>query len=110
MNANDLTEKLPTTDVEKDYDTKPLLKEIREDLTRLMALFAESQTREEAFRTELRANEAAAREREAAFRVEILDRLDQIEIKVELTNSDHMELRTDIVKVRQRVERLERAA
>ena len=45
MNTKDLTEKLPVANAEPDYDTKPLLKEIREDLSQLMRSFGESQKR-----------------------------------------------------------------
>ena len=127
MNTNDLTEKLPTTDTEKEFDTKPLLKEIREDLTRLMAGFqqlTDGQTRLTELvsqlakavaqiataQTDLASAFAEERAKNEAFRTTVMERLDRIETKVEIVNSDHLELRTDMVYFKARMARLERAA
>ena len=54
-NTGGLTKTLTQTAAAKpDYDTKPLLKGLREDLTQLMAAFAQSRADDEAFRTGIR--------------------------------------------------------
>jgi hypothetical protein len=128
MNTNDLAEKSPVADVEKAYDTQPLLREMREDLSKLIAAFLESQkrfdeaeARNEAFRVEMRANldvlrvemranDEAARKREEAFREEVIERLDNIDIKLGEVHNDQLNIRADAIKLRKRVERLEVAA
>jgi hypothetical protein len=110
MNTNDLTEKLPVTDAEKDYDTKPLLREMREDLSKLVAAmlemqkrFDEAEARNEAFRVEMRV-------KQEAFRDEVIERLDNIEIKMGEVHNDQLDIRADAIKLRKRVERIELAS
>ena len=81
MNTNDLTEKLPVASAEADYDTKPLLKEIREDLLQLMRSFAESQKRADVMQESIAQMQetlsqlikafAESEKRNEAFRIEI---------------------------------------
>ena len=135
MNTNDLTKPLPVANAEADYDTKPLLKEIREDLLQVMRVmtamekrfddmekrFDEAEAKNEAFRLEIRAevrslrdqvheNELAARARHENLRLEMNQRFDRFEKKVTLMHTDILEARTDVVLLEKRIEPLEQLA
>lgn len=110
-----------------DYDTTPLLKEIRADLMYLMNFTRQRAEHDDAFQTgmrdfqvemhdfqvEMRDFQAEVRQRwgrDDEFQAEVRLRLREIEIQVGLLHKDQFRIRTDAADLSERVERLERRA
>lgn len=110
MNTNDLTEKLPVASAEADYDTKPLLKEIREDLLQLMRSFAESQKRADVMQENIAQfiqAFAESEKRNEAFQAEM--RVETQAIRAEM-RADKQALRSEIQSLRDEIHDNEVAA
>lgn len=100
------------------YDTAPLLKEIRSDLTQLMKLVQQRWAQDDVFQagvrdfqTEMRGVQTEVRQRWARddeFQTEVRQRLYEIEVQVGLLHKDQFRIRTDAAMISQRVEQLER--
>ena len=114
-------------DAKSAYDTAPLLKEIRADLTQLMRLVQQRWEQDDAFQagvrdfqtemrdfqTEMRDFQTEVRQRwghDDEFQAEVRQRLHEIEVQVGLLHKDQFRIRTDAAMIVQRVEQLERQA